>query len=371
MSNRIRSRDQRGLFFRNGVWWVDVRVNGKRFNREAGPTEGGARAFRDKLKAWKRDTNAGIPVTEPEGQSMTLKEAADNFLEFYAKPKKRSWQRDERSIAHINRYFGTKKIKDLVPDDAIRYRIARTKEHVGPRTVNLELTCLRSILRKAINDGRLAKYPLGTGRLLAEVDDFPARILTTEEARRLIVEADPRCLRPALIVYLGTGLRKRELLKLKREDVDFKKGLLTIIKANSKSKKARTIPMSHAVAETLKAMPGETYFFENPRTHKPVLSIEGAWTKAKEKAGIVGRCRIHDLRHTFATWWLARGGDIKSLSEILGHATSAFTLDLYCHPRMESKREGMESAPDLCLKTAPKLHEASREASVSPSESIN
>ncbi|MBP7705809.1 MAG: site-specific integrase [Candidatus Aminicenantes bacterium] len=367
---RIRSRDSRNLFFKNGRWWVLIRINGKRYHREAGATEAQARAFRDKLKAWKRDTNAGIPVNEPDGQPVTLKEAADNFLNLYAKVKKRSWERDERSIAHLNRHLGTKRLKDLVPDDAVRYRIARTKEDMSARTVNLELACLRSILRKAVNDGKIARYPLGTGRLLAEVDDYEPRILTAEEARRLVAVADPRWLRPALIVWLGTGLRKRELLKLRREDVDFKRGLLTVIKANAKSKKARTIPMSQAVAETLKTMDGKTYFFEHT-CGKPLGSIEAAWVTAKTKAEIGGRCRIHDLRHTFATWWISRGGDVKSLANILGHADAKITLDLYCHPTMETMRQGMEGAPDLSHETVPKLNSVHAGDGATSSESVN
>jgi integrase len=358
------------LFFRGGVWWVNIKINGRRYHREAGATEAQARAYRDKLKAWKRDTNAGIPVSEPEGKAVTLKEAADNFLNLYAKLQKRSWERDERTIVHLTEFFGeTKRLKDLVPDDAVRYRIGRTEEGMSARTVNLELACLRSILRKAVNDGRIARYPLGTGRLLVEVDDYKPRVLTTEEARRLVAVANPRWLKPALIVWLGTGMRKKELLKLKREDVDFEHGLLTVIKANSKSKRSRTIPMSQAVAETLKAMPGKTYFFEHTNG-KPLGSIEGSWVAAKEKA-IEGRCRIHDLRVSFATWWIERGGDVKSLSEVLGHADVRITLQTYCRPGLEAKRRGVEGGPDLLGETDSKRNEASCEASASPSESIN
>ncbi|MCK7476627.1 MAG: tyrosine-type recombinase/integrase [Candidatus Moduliflexus flocculans] len=72
-------------------------------------------------------------------------------------------------------------------------------------------------------------------------------------------KADPRWCRPAIIVWLNTGLRKMELLKLKREDVNFKKMALTVIARNAKNGKARTIPINTLVAETLRTLPGETY----------------------------------------------------------------------------------------------------------------
>ena len=101
-------------------------------------------------------------------------------------------------------------------------------------------------------------------------------------------------------------------MKLRRADVDLKKRLLTVVSENAKNGKERTMPINKLVAETLKAMPGETYFFENPATGRPVLQIDGAWRTAKTRAGIKGRLRIHDCRDTFATLALRGGVDIRT-----------------------------------------------------------
>lgn len=63
--------------------------------------------------------------------------------------------------------------------------------------------------------------------------------------------------------------------------MDFKKRTPTVIAAHAKNGRARTVPINELAAETLAAMPGETYFFENPETGKPVLQIDGAWRTAK------------------------------------------------------------------------------------------
>lgn len=52
--------------------------------------------------------------------------------------------------------------------------------------------------------------------------------------------------------------------------------------------------------------------------------------------------RFHALRHTFATRCIEAGGDCKTVSELLGHATVNLTLNLYVHPQMEQKRSCVE-----------------------------
>ena len=63
--------------------------------------------------------------------------------------------------------------------------------------------------------------------------------------------------------------------------------------------------------------------------------------------GDFGYMRFHDFRHSFATRCIEGGMDIKSLSEILGHANVQTTLQMYVHPSMASKRAAMEAASML------------------------
>ncbi|MCK7476626.1 MAG: hypothetical protein M0C28_02975 [Candidatus Moduliflexus flocculans] len=70
--------------FKNGRWWVLIQINGKRYHREAGATEAQAK-FRDALKTWKRDRNAGGLRKEPEGQPFRFKDLTADYLALYAK----------------------------------------------------------------------------------------------------------------------------------------------------------------------------------------------------------------------------------------------------------------------------------------------
>jgi integrase len=373
-TKRIRPRESRGLFYRNGGWWIDVQINGKRYREYAGPTEGQARLYRNKLVSWKRDVKNGLPSSKPEGEPMRFETFADDYLELYAK-RKRSFDRDDISIRHLKDFFKGWMFKDVDSEAVARYRASRKGKSVA--TVNRELACLRTALRKAVEWGKLPAYPLPKERLLGREPEFKPRILEPEESRALIAVADPKWLRPAIIIWLNTGLRKRELLRLRRADVDLKKRTLTVVSAHAKNGKERTMPINKLVAETLKALPGETYFFENPETGKPVLQIDGAWRTAKTRAGINGRLRIHDCRDTFATLALRGdpennlpGADIRTVAELIGD-DPATALKRYCLSDERTKRTAVDRMAGIVLGSRQEVHEASSEDIQPASESVS
>ena len=366
-TKRIKPRDSRNLTFHSGVWWVDVQINGRRYREIAGKTETQARAYRDKLKAWKRDADLGLPTAKPEGEPVRFEDFADDYLALYAK-QKRSYARDAISIAHLKAFFSGWNLKDISAEAVARYRASREGKSVA--TVNRELACLRTALRKAVEWAKLPAYPLPKEKLLSREPEFKPRILEPEESRALIAVADPRWLRPAIIIWLNTGLRKCELLKLRRADADLKKRTLTVVSANAKNGRERTMPINDLVAETLKAMPGETCFFENPATGRPVLQIDGAWRTAKMRAGIKGRLRIHDCRDTFATLALRGGVDIRTVAELIGDSPEV-ALRRYCHSDERTKRQAVDRLSELVLGSRPKLHEAAPEDMEPATESIS
>jgi len=368
MRKRVRSRERRNLFFQSGAWWVDIRIAGKRIREEAGKTEAQARAFRDRLKAWKRDAHNGLPTARPEGQPVRFEALAADYLALYAK-RKRSYERDERSVARLGAFFGGWPVRDINAEAVARYRASR--EGVTAATVNRELACLRTMLYKAVEWGKLPAYPLPTKNLLEREKRYRVRILEPDEASRLIAVADPRWLGPAIRIWLATGLRKMELLKLRRSDADLRKRLLTVVAENAKSGRERTIPITAAVAETLAALPGEEFFFENPASKDHLRRLDDSFRKAVADAGITGRLRIHDLRHTYGTWQALAGVDAKTLSELMGHSDPRITLDLYCHTSLDAKRAAVERIPALGFGSGQNVHGGPAEHLEPGSESVS
>ena len=136
--------------------------------------------------------------------------------------------------------------------------------------------------------GSMRTYPLPTKKLLRREPEFKPRVLELEEAERLVAVADKTDPSDAIIVYLGTGLRKHELLGLARADVDFKRKELTVTAERAKNGKARTIPLGPQVVEVFGRPAGARVFLRDPKTGQPVDQIDCAWRTAKENAGIKG-----------------------------------------------------------------------------------
>lgn len=344
-------------------------VRGKRYHEKAGPTEAKARDYRDKLRAWVRDSERGLPARRPEGPRVTFAAFADDYLKLHARHK-RSYERDAYSVRHLKAYFNGTALGAIDAEAADRYRASRDAAKRSIRTVNLELACLRSILYYAVRLKRLATYPLPTKGLLKREPEFKPRVLEVEEAQRLIAVASPAFLRDALIIFLGTGLRLRELLKLRRSDVDFRRAELTVTAERAKNGKARTVPLGAEALEALGRRPGREYFFENPQTGRPVDSLDAAWATAKTKAGIKGRLRIHDLRDTFATWRLRAGVDLRTLAELIGDSPEV-TLRRYCHTDERTKRAAVETLPALVAGSPQILQTEPMAAPATAPESIN
>lgn len=140
--------------------------------------------------------------------------------------------------------------------------------------------------------------------------------------------------RMALETIYAFGLRRGELLNLKLQHIDTKRGMISII--NAKGKKDRSLPISKRWLEKVKP-----YYFE----HKPeVYFIEGQFRgrsltagslqKVFEKALYISKINkpytIHCLRHSFATHLLENGTDLRIIQELLGHKSSK-TTEIYTH----------------------------------------
>ena len=158
------------------------------------------------------------------------------------------------------------------------------------------------------------------------------------------------------LLELTTGMRRGELLALRWSDLDFATGKLRIDKqvypvggrlviSEPKTKAAnRTIILPPAMVEVLteykKGVFSDLMF---PSRTKPEQPIDPGYVRKRlqvilERADCK-RVRFHDLRHTFATMSLENGMDVKTLSTIIGHVSSATTLNTYTHVTDEMRQK--------------------------------
>jgi len=150
------------------------------------------------------------------------------------------------------------------------------------------------------------------------------RFLTPEETVRLkaAVEAsqNPQ-LQHIVGLLLLTGARLRELLEARWENVDVARRSWFI--PTSKTGKSRYVPLSTpalAIIETLPRFKGCPWLVPNPDTRQPFVSIKHSWQHAIKEADLPG-LRLHDLRHSAASFMVNSGVDLFAVGKVLGHAS--------------------------------------------------
>ena len=312
-----------------------------------------------KLRELERVILGVIGEEEPQAPA-TFEEFADTFIKTHSELNKRpaSVRGDINSLKHLKPYFKNKYLSAITPEFVEGYKASR-KGQVSPASINRELALLKTIMAKAVEWKRIAVNPIA-GKAVKKFDEGEQemRFLTTDEARRL-VDAATGPLKPFLIIALNTGMRRNEILTLRWENLDIDKGEIVVRPEVSKSKRRRVVPMNEEVAAALlKIEKRGPYVFFNQETKKNIQDIKGPFLTAKTKAKIKGRLRVHDLRHTAASWMVADGTDIMTIKEILGHA-SVVTTQRYCHPTRESKllavsRLSKRFSADILVDTKPK-----------------
>ncbi len=155
-------------------------------------------------------------------------------------------------------------------------------------------------------------------------------ILTTEEIKRLIDSTSN--IKHKLIVKLlyGCGLRVSEIVSLKKEDLNFKEGLIHIKLA--KGKKDRFVKIPSSVLDELKnysALGDSNILFQSNRGGKlTIATIQAILKNSAKKAEIKKRVYPHLLRHSFATHLLENGTDLRVIQKLLGHS-SIKTTQIY------------------------------------------
>ena len=134
-------------------------------------------------------------------------------------------------------------------------------------------------------------------------------------------------LRLLVLIALTTGMRIAEIFALKWSDVLYREGLI-VVRCKLKGGKIRYVPMTPELATEIQRFPAmiaEDRIFPPKRGAKGERQrVEGSFETVLDMAAIRD-FRFHDLRHTFASWFMMNGGDLYELAKILGHANIKMT----------------------------------------------
>lgn len=337
-----------------GKWrarWVDAK--GKQHSKNFDDHRSAA-AHENKMKAEVDEVRKGLRAPTPVRR--TCSQVFDEWLNTRAKSKRSGG--DDFSIIklHLRPAFGHCQLDKVGVEDAERF--IRSKAHLSKKTVHNLLTLFIATLNFAHDLGWLLRVPrIKKPRVRMHSTDYQY-LRTDEELRRFLLasqKADP-VIHPLYATAVYTGARAGELAGLRWEDVDFDKRLITIQRSfdgPTKAEDVRYVPILDALLPILRAwrlcscervvFPSEagTMFRNSSRAFQEVLHrvlARGGFPKVTRGGRTRPYIRFHDLRHTFASQWMMRGGDLFKLQRILGHKSSQMT-QRYAHLSPEAFAE--------------------------------
>ena len=381
-------------------WVMDFMFSGQRIRESTGTR---AKTLAQKIEdKRRRELEAGTAGIKTREQPRLLVVAAKEWQE----SKKRKWSAGMQEIAansigHVLPILGSKLLIEIEPRHIARYQEARLEEGAANRTVNIEVSMLRQIMRKY---GAWDRIRAGVTQL-AERQEC-GRALTAEEERTLLYECgQSRCrlLLPFVVLALETGARFNTIRNLQWLNINFTDRYLKFGKDKTPSGTGRTVPLNSRALEVLKfwaqqfpnRLP-EHYVFPTEKVGaagnafdtkvygtdptKPIGDTKEAWEAAKRRTrrhcpqcgdgiltnkpkpsagyacaacrweipelptGLVA-VRFHDLRHTAVSRMVAARIPLPIIAKIVGWSagTMAKMAARYGHFGIEELRSAVES----------------------------
>ena len=236
--------------------------------------------------------------------------------------------------------LGRTALEAATPADLRHFVVALSTARRARRTIARKLSCVRSLFRFLCREGVLELNPaaaIATPRIERRLPAF----LDEQQMLRLL-QVPPatgwRGLRDrALLETLySTGMRVSELVGLNQQDVDEVSGTVIV---RGKGKKERLCPIGETALRALQAYlaqrpkPGRTaytLFISQKGTRLTARQVDRLLVRYVRQAQLPASISPHALRHSFATHLLDRGADLRSVQELLGHA-SLSTTQIYTH----------------------------------------
>jgi len=330
---------------KDGRWMVNHRKGADPSRPEANKTYFGRGLSAERAA---RDFDANLKIRNPEQPSPCFMELVNAYMESKENTLAAStiarWS--VRMHGTILPAIGAEMSHSLTPSRIDQYASARIATGVKRVTVHREVSDIRAVLKWAVKRKFIPANPMD-GYEMPTLDNARIQPPTEAEFSAIYQCAVPHLQRAMLIAYC-TGLRpgREELLCLKWDAVDFIGKTLMVISAVKGGLPRRMVPLNKEILNHLgkwydedrKAGVGCIVHYNGAQ----VGSLKTAWRNAKGRARVMRRIRLYDIRHAFITTLLERGADLKSVSEIVGHASPDMTMRVYQHVSSELKRQAVD-----------------------------
>ena len=301
------------------------------------------------LETWKKEYLEGVkpPTAYLYGQDISL----------YILPHLGEYHLDELTTTIVQRFYN----QLLHPPSG--------KKPLSPKTIRCIHGVLHQALDQAVCAGELESNPSSSCKL-PKVKRKEIVPLEDAQVRSFLKRISGHPHEYLYKIALFTGLREGEILGLTWDCVDLKGGRLTVKQqlrkeqqkggqyyfSSTKNDKRRTIALSPSVVRLFKHQKQKQLLMEASASewektnlvftnakghHLSYRTVYDCFKRIVKKMGCP-ELRFHDLRHQYAVIAIKNGDDIKTIQSNLGHATAAFTLDVYGHVTDEMKRDSAD-----------------------------
>ncbi len=358
------------IYQRNNIWYVDLRVNGRRVRKKAGKSKHLAELYLKDLEIKAQRGQLGFL----DRKKILTGDYVKEFLTYsQANNRPSTTDRYRSSLAHFLRFLqektSVKYLSDVTTDIIEKYKIWRKNVSVARNgsdpgrvkpefvrkgaksyTVNFEIMTIKTMLNLAVKWNHLEVSPAVGVKPLKPEDSKPRRFLTEEESKRLLANSN-KDLHPIFFTFLNTGMRRAELVNLEWTDVEFQQRIIRIQRKSFWMPKTgeREIPMNDGLVLILRCLPKRGNFVFTDKNGKQLNAdvVRKEIVTTAQKAGILNLTEVHALRHTFASQLNKQGVDLPSIQKLMGHNSIETTM-IYTHQTTQHLREAISR-----LKLAP------------------
>ena len=291
----------------------------------------------------------------------------DSYLP-HAKPRKRSWQKDEGLYRnHLARTFGSKRLNEIRRQEVLQFhaglldKLGKKDKTLSHASADHAVKLMRQMLNKAVEWEVIPVNPIARIKLF-NADNRMENYLGTVELQRLLevlrTDANRSVCNVALFL-LSTGARLNEALDATWENIDRESRVWRIAAASSKSKRIRSVPLNDSALALLdqlgqnEADRKSSHLFISAKTGEHLGNIHKVWDRLRKKAELP-KLRLHDLRHQYASFLVNSGRTLYEVQKILGHSSHSVT-ERYAHLSSKSLMDAANSASIIIQNAMPQV----------------
>lgn len=292
----------------------------------------------------------------------TFQELFDHYMEYHAKPHKKTWQEDERIFNTDLVRWHKRRLSEITRQDVLA--LHQRKGKTAPVLANRIHALVHKVFNHAIDIGMDIANP--AARIKKFREEERERYIVEHEMRRflraLAIEPDPM-FRDFFLVLLLTGARKSNVQAMKWNNLDLDGGMWRISSGESKNKQAMLVVLPPPIVQLLRRRRaltnGSQFVFPGSGRTGHMVEPKSAWRRICERAKLVD-VRMHDLRRTLASWQAQAGSSLPIIGHSLGQRSDRATR-IYARLDFEPVRRSVTAAAEAILEAGDvKLLEVTR-----------